>query len=168
MSEDLKWLAENVHEWKHSDCDLIRRHDMTAFYYGETRNHLYPREEYYTRTQWQAARDELTARKEWRGPEDGLPPVGIECSILGTESGSWADGVIDYIDSRHCIWHWSGEKTTMHNHVVRMQFRPFRTEEDKAVEDMLALDCDPCEGMLSREDFCRRLYQHGFRKQELK
>ena len=65
MNEDLKWLAENVHEWKHESCDLIRRNGKSQAWYGESKNHLYPREEYYTRDQWQAVRDELSGKPSW-------------------------------------------------------------------------------------------------------
>ena len=58
---------------------------------------------------------------EWDG---GLPPVGVECELLGTPTGSWSVGVIDYIDAKHCIWHWAdGSGETMYNRVGNMKFR---------------------------------------------
>lgn len=59
---------------------------------------------------------------EWDGEE--LPMVGVECEVLGTPTGSWSVGVIDYIDAKHCIWHWAdGSGETMYNRVGNMKFR---------------------------------------------
>jgi hypothetical protein len=104
----------------------------------------------------------------WRWPEDGLPQVG-------TVLEAWFD------DRRRC-WHKAyvvgyhpSEENTLAvsligDHESRLIWsdisgiRPIRSEEDKAVEKMLALDCDS----LSRADFCRALYRAGYHKQETK
>lgn len=81
---DLDWLARNEHEWKHPDCDLIRRVIDVAFY-GESKNHLYPREQYYTRAQWQTRRDELQGKPSW------------------ADAPEWADALVQNLSG---CWFW--------------------------------------------------------------
>lgn len=104
--------------------------------------------------------------KQWRGPEDGLPPVGTVCEVL--HLGDWKETKIIGTDDGLPVF-----KTEWHDKYAYacgsdFEFRPLRTEEDKAVVEMLALDCEPHEGMLSRENFCRKLYRENYRKQEAK
>lgn len=67
MNEDLKWLAENVHEWPegYESCDVeIIQREITAsccafrrFRYGPSGR--------FNQYQWQAARDELSGKPSW-------------------------------------------------------------------------------------------------------
>lgn len=65
MHEDLRWLAENVSEWRFHHFGLIRydRHDNLARWCDES-NPLLPRSEYYTKAEWQAAREQLANEAE--------------------------------------------------------------------------------------------------------
>lgn len=112
---------------------------------------------------------------EWNG--QGLPPVGIECE-------TWHVCKPDDITVRKILFMGSslvvmsdkllGEVT---GRLEKVQFRPVRTPEkiateewEKAVQEMLALDEYPHGqdrgGMMSRADFCRVLYEAGYRRQE--
>ena len=177
MNEDLKWLAENVHEWNLGGKLKICAHKRLdgSFFVSW----VYPDDfEGYTRAQWQAARDELglnhsvePTEKVWRGPEDGLPPVG-------TVLEAWFD------DGRRC-WHKAYvvgyhpiEENTLAvsligDHESRLIWsdisgiRPIRSEEDKAVEEMVSYIYGlPVEDKRKAEHAARVLYRAGYRKQE--
>ena len=99
---------------------------------------------------------------QWRGPEDGLPPVGTVCEAR--HHGGWAEcEIIAHVRApENCIeaiyqaaddWDWLSSPTN---------FRPLKSDKERAVEAALAQDCDPRDGMLSCHDFCARLYDAGF------
>lgn len=67
MNEDLKWLAENVHEWPDGFC-AIQKDDYWSyeFLHGSNPEHYIGIGEMcFTRAQWQAARDELSGKPSW-------------------------------------------------------------------------------------------------------
>lgn len=100
--------------------------------------------------------------REWRGPEDGLPPVGCEFEF-SANGRSWEGRVMLFNDGVTCLmeckkypgnrWHYKCKDPDI-------AFRPIRTEEDKAVEEMLCI----MEGG-SGELAAKALYRAGYRKQ---
>lgn len=71
--------------------------------------------------------------KEWDG--EGLPPVGKLILIKATIGGSMCEGAIDYIDNKHCIFHWiSQPERTIHAVTAAMSFRPIRTDRERWIE----------------------------------
>lgn len=114
----------------------------------------------------------MTTEKQWRGPEDGLPPVGewVQFKQID-ETGANLNGLECYVISNGKD-NAGVDVTTAYFNKYGYQafasdcFRPIRTKEEKVVGEMLSLDCEPHEGMLSRADFCRKLYREGYRKQE--
>ena len=98
---------------------------------------------------------------EWRGPEDGLPPAGTVCEAR--HHGGWAEceiiahvrapeNRIEAVYQAADDWDWLSSPSN---------FRPIKSDKERAVEAALAQDCDPRDGMLSRHDFCARLYDAG-------
>ena len=71
---------------------------------------------------------------QWRGPEDGLPPVGTVCEAL--RRGEWvkctivahvqSDGVTEAIYQCASDWDWSSTS-----------FRPLKSDKDRAVDAAL-------------------------------
>jgi len=86
MNEDLKWLAENVHEWE-DGCCAIQKDDCGSYDFL----HGSRLEEYtgvgeicFTRAQWKAARDELSGKPGWNdAPEDAT-------HLIQNPRGQWA------------------------------------------------------------------------------
>jgi|SRR5690554_3706559 len=106
-----------------------------------------------------------TEATEWDG--EGVPPVGCECELL--RGKEWVPVEITGKGKRVTVFR------RLCNHGLEeiteadaTEFRPIRTAaqraEEKAVEEMLSLDCEPREGMLSRSDFCRAIYRARYRK----
>src|SRR5690554_1656021 len=60
MNKNLKWLAENVHEWENGCCLVQKTGEHFDFLSGDDLN-IYGGvgDVCFTRAQWQAARDEL-------------------------------------------------------------------------------------------------------------
>jgi hypothetical protein len=231
MNEDLKWLAENVHEWPEGyescDVEIIQREITASFRYGPSGR--------FNQSQWQAARDELSGKPEWsdapewanwlaqdedgewwwfegepkldsdcfychskredqasigrvlgdwrntlerrpenhsveptekvwRGPEDGLPPVGIECEFHHPDFG-WTGCTV--------VGHFRHEAICTPNGGnyyggMAEEFRPIRSEEDKAVEEMMKfapVDNGSMAG-IACQHMARQLYRAEYRKQE--
>jgi hypothetical protein len=111
----------------------------------------------------------LTPRPvEWRGPQDGLPPVGmkVDCYRSGSD---WLRGtVVAYVQGAHrkrAIFQgdidewWSGAEG---------DFRPIETERDKAIAEMageITLCLTGSEEIVTYT--CAKLYDAGYRKESL-
>jgi hypothetical protein len=109
-------------------------------------------------------------RKEWRGPEDGLPPVGNNVEYYDSVQKNWTKRwiVAHHVNGEEAIFSRSIDGGELF-YGTPDDFRPLRTEEDKSVDEMLLLDpydMNSGVGMMSRQDFCRKLYAAGYRKQE--
>jgi len=242
MNEDLKWLAENVHEWPKSYSDLDRILDSIAESYAAAWDgHQWGSINGFTRAQWQAARDELSGKPEWsdapeyanwlaqdedgewwwfegepkldsdcfychskredqasigrvlgdwrktlerrpenhsaeptekvlRGPEDRLPPVGVEFEF-SANGKTWEERVMLFNDGITCLmahkqypvsrWHYKCDDPDI-------LYRPIRSEEDKAVDEMMKfapVDNGSMAG-IACQYLTRALYRAGYRKQE--
>jgi hypothetical protein len=103
---------------------------------------------------------------EWKGPQDGLPPVGIKVDCY--RSGSdWLRGtVVAHVQGAHrkrAIFQgdidewWSGAEG---------DFRPIETERDKAIAEMageITLCLTGSEEIVTYT--CAKLYDAGYRKE---
>lgn len=103
----------------------------------------------------------------WRGPQDGLPPVGTVCLIL-FNSGDERCGEITYQGIGVGCFRdlkTNTEYTFAHSSV---QFSLIQPERDTAIDEMLKVKETICGG----NDMARRqmaaLYDAGYRKVELK
>src|SRR5690554_5605783 len=65
MNNDLKWLAENVHEWKQGTHYLVKTLDGGCNWIVGEMEIRDNAANYFTRAQWQAARDELSGKPSW-------------------------------------------------------------------------------------------------------
>lgn len=107
----------------------------------------------------------------WNGPEDGLPPVGIEVEFF--QDGQWVPVRVMYV-SEHTVLlkHLHDEMGdpegayTPHD----AQFRPVRTAEQLAAK-VRSKACDEIYGVLCtaaregiRSDMAEALYDAGYRK----
>ena len=112
---------------------------------------------------WQAARRELGLdRDHWRGPEDGLPPIGAELQNQFREKRTVVAHDGDVIvcrceESRHYRGYTPHEQRLL---------KPILSEEDKAVEKMLEVCKQGSVSYPTSEEMVRRLYRAGYRKQE--
>lgn len=99
MNEDLKWLAENVHEWpKFGES----RDGLIIANWDDIEGHVKPEHgsTYWTKDDWQAARDELSGKPSWgdhkfnaieqAGNGDWYGSKKSECnSLMDAYVGEW-------------------------------------------------------------------------------
>lgn len=117
---------------------------------------------------------DLTLRPtQWRGPEDGLPPVGTVCEfaeglsgyVIAEDHQGWPGEALEVLAHRDTgkpvavVWNLRRKQAST---VIAECLRSLKSDKERAVEAALAQDCDPRDGMLSRHDFCARLYDAGF------
>jgi hypothetical protein len=101
-------------------------------------------------------------RKEWNGPEYGLPPVGWHGEIRHSGHRCWHECFVmpdNAVVIKPLLSEWSESVACSIRDTD--QFRPIRTEEDKAVEEMLVVT-----GCSGSDYAMRALYAAGYRKQE--
>jgi hypothetical protein len=105
--------------------------------------------------------------KVWRGPEDGLPPVGCDCEYIDA-TGNWHTVEITAIGRRGILFVQSGKDNEQYTPLDPRKFRPIRSEEDKAVEEMMKfapVDNGSMAG-IACQHMARQLYRAKYRKQE--
>ena len=69
---DLRWLAENVSDWKDDCYKFIGALGFMVDWQFNCPHNIHT---YYTRTQWQAARDELNLTIKWQPEQDSRAKV---------------------------------------------------------------------------------------------
>ncbi|MEI0850014.1 hypothetical protein [Pseudomonas aeruginosa] len=116
---------------------------------------------------------EARPKEAWDG--QGLPPAGTVCEYKHMIWPEYRPCEIRYISEESLVAYDDAQEQLYRT--CDMLFRPIRTpeqiaaeEREKAVQEMLALDEYPHGqdrgGMMSRADFCRVLYEAGYRRQE--
>lgn len=103
--------------------------------------------------------EKLLRGEQWNGT--GLPPVGTECEYKDTQTGEWMPVNIKYASDQivvlmGCERLW-GTLVEIAKDVVidKPEFRPLRTERDKAVEQMIEFHRNT---LGSHDDSMRQLY----------
>lgn len=106
------------------------------------------------------------AHKQWSGPEDGLPTVGMECEYDDCDNGWVPTIILAHHPDGSNAWHQSvkadgfSEGRSYSTDSAR-SFRPLKTEKERVIEWALSQDCEPHEGTMSRKEFCEALYDAG-------
>lgn len=100
---------------------------------------------------------------QWSG--EGFPPVGTACEFKRYISVKWLPGVLSYISDytavitlRECDD--SGRLEEV-GHPLAFEFRPIRTERDKAIDEMMKV----VKNGLPSKELVSLLYDAGYRKQ---
>jgi len=50
---------------------------------------------------------QMKTTEQWSGPEDGLPPVGVECEYDDCDNGWVPTTILAHHPDGHCAWHQS-------------------------------------------------------------
>jgi len=97
----------------------------------------------------------------WRGPQDGLPPVGTEC--IYKQSSKTAYIVAHHMDGEQAIW--SEEKYGGYLYYGMPQdFTPIQTERDKAIEAAIDILGPLNSCMTDHKKVLGALYDAGWRQ----
>lgn len=128
-----------------------------------------------TRAEWQAAVDALKAAENsapaWVGI--GLPPVGTVCEVLnGMPNSEWERCTILY-SGKHRVMYDSESCSERVGFIEDLIFRPIRTPEQIAAEELKFYTAEICELLGWNQDYpgstrdAKRLYDAGYRKFEI-
>ena len=176
--QQLEWLAKHIEKWKSGYTYAVVE--------KATDGHLYVRwpsicTSGITKKEWRQERDKMDSKPEvtnsWHERGE-LPPVGCECEWVDESGVDGVDGV---------VYPQLGDVVTIHAHAdtpggytiaiftwargsglgvaaSRMpeDFRPLRTEREKAIEEML--DTVHQKGSFINKDACEIIYDSGYRK----
>ena len=141
MSE-INWneAPEGATHWATLD-DLINRWHMlkggSLYFFSSRRRWIkYEKDTSYV----MAIRESLIPRSEeekWNG--EGLPPAGTVCEVLNTS--------MMHSEYEECMIHWIGDYSVVYTSedsfsekvakIVDLVFRPIKTEEEKAVDEIV-------------------------------
>ena len=167
---------ENDHECFYSSEAEDRA--STGYVIGDWRNTL-ERRPTAPSTKTKAAIEEANSMsdQQWRGPEDGLPPVGQWCEFKYREDPKFVGRMCKVLgfspDSDEAWLHLDGNESSNIYDLSKFEFRPLRTEEDKAVEEWCDLISDSVDKFNLTIDCSAAIkatiiesYRAGYRKQE--
>lgn len=110
--------------------------------------------------------DESADTSEWRGPEDGLPPVGSVVEYKGPRDGAWKEcEVLAHRRGKAVCWN---DETQQSGLVPVETMRRIRTEEDKAVESIADAinDGEHTSSVEQAMKIARTLYRANLRLQD--
>jgi hypothetical protein len=71
---------------------------------------------------------------QWRGQQDGLPPVGTECEVNRLHSGGWKRCTVKLYDDHDVVCRGFDSGQLFSAMTPTVEFRPLQTERDKAIE----------------------------------
>lgn len=101
--------------------------------------------------------ERIEQEPQWNG--EGLPPVGTACEFKRTDV--WVSGKVKYQSDKFVILNTDTNAGEMVFDPCSLQFRPIRTEREKAIDEMMKV---VNHGLPSKE-LVARLYDAGYRKQ---
>lgn len=106
---------------------------------------------------------------EWNS--EGLPPVGCECEAIHRSCDSWQPIKVIAVNDGAVFGFWVSGNTPCALPVEVYQFRPLRTEAEKAreaaIHDLTSVICGnmPDTGMATAAMYAERVYDAGYRKE---
>ena len=164
--QQLEWLAKHMDGWV---CDRPEAYlmsvDEVGFVVGlattiSTVEMIYGRHHAITSQEWQQERDKMQKQKDSSWHERGeLPPVGVECLSPGGETIMIAShGRISDVPVAFYPFEVSG----LYSVACAKQFRPLRTEREKAIGALIEIIC--AGGELSKDgsaarEIAERIYE---------
>ena len=153
--QQLEWLAKKYERWPVVDEYVV----MNGYGIG-----IAGGAHYITKGEWQQERDKMSSKPEvdssWYEREE-TPPVGVPVEL-------WFGGVFAYncefITMRgnaYVVWNMDDDKPDCADR-MNSQFRPLRTEREKAIDEMANLIAKSVFG--SAKCQAEKLYDSGYRK----
>jgi hypothetical protein len=102
---------------------------------------------------------------QWRGPQDGLPPVGME--IEAKVWAGWEGGTVVAIVNDGHIAFAIVQHTNCWNPYAARELRPIQSDRDRAIEELI--DLVSAQGFVSKDGtaskaIAQMVYDAGYRK----
>ena len=159
--QQLEWLAENHESWPYIGPVMIMSDKSIGVYYGAPM----PGCHFVNFTEWQQERDKMSSKPEiddsWHERGE-FPPPETYCQFQksGTEYGLVNCFVIGIDDLGFCVCRVDMD---YHASMSASDFRPLRTEREKAVDEMISVTLAVINQDTQRQMF-GMLYDAGYRK----
>ena len=159
--QQLEWLALNIDDF--FGCDVVH---MSAQLIGEKRMVLDSKYHTITIEEWQHERDKMKKQSEQPARDNSwhergeLPPVGTICKMID-DKNTWLECEIIAHKNSFCIG-WISSRNAPFYTDDKSEFRPLRTEREKAIEEMANLIAKSVFG--SAKCQAEKLYDAGYRK----
>ena len=159
--QQLEFAAKHIEKWK-SGYDYAVVEETTD-------GHLYIRwpsicTSGVTKKEWQQERDKMSSKPEvdnsWHERGE-LPPVGCECEVFVSDENKWMHFEVIAIRDGHVLG-WCRESSCGFQSNKKYEFRPLRTEREKAIDEMANLIAKSVFG--SAKCQAEKLYDAGYRK----
>lgn len=105
----------------------------------------------------------------WNGPEDGLPPVGLEVEIRLRNKPDWSNwcrAKILFCKDGALVFEWAAEGVAHPVNLEQCEIRPIRTAERLAAEARDRFVSTAYQELNIKPDVAERMYAKGYRKVE--
>ena len=158
--QQLEWLARVWTVWHHPMSKVFMSRTAIGDFVRMTNNaHQITREE------WQRERDKMNSKQEvtnsWHERGE-FPPAGTVCEVHEDE---WVETFIIGMDKEgYCVYTTGNQYVGYDGENDPSNFRPIRTERERAIEEMANLIAKSVFG--SAKCQAEKLYDAGYRKVE--
>ena len=159
--QQLEWLAENHESWPHIGPVMIMSDKSIGAYYGAPM----PGCHFVSLTEWQQERDKMSSKPEvdnsWHERGE-LPPVGVPVELWWGGSFAYNCEFITRRRHHYVMWNLDADRPDAADY-MNSEFRPLRTEREKAIDAACAAVCKA--GPYDHErELISRLYDAGLLK----
>ena len=160
--QQLEWLAKKFCIWPVHDGAPIR---MSSVAIGEVNNGLGVAH-HIRMDEWQQEREQMLRKPKmdnaWHERGE-LPPVGVPVELWFGGSFAYNCEFIGMRGYNYVLWNLDDDKPDCADS-MNSQFRPLRTEREKAIDDMKSLCAYPGSWCSTFKAFAESLYDAGYRK----
>jgi hypothetical protein len=143
------------------ECDIFC--DENGFWYSDGR---YRKLLAGVHVKWGTSRY-IPRHVQWRGPQDGLPPVGTEVEIRSGKEWYKAKVIAHGTERNAHIAILQADDWIAVRGSDAEGVRPIQSDRDRAIEEMHKIAVDACgheAGLIPRINIARALYDAGYRK----
>ena len=156
--QQLEWLANKYKTWPEPGSPYLSLSAVELGKFAIVNSHTI------TRTEWQQERDKMNSKPEvdnsWHERGE-LPPVGVPVELWFGGSFAYNCEFIGMRGYNYVLWNLDDDKPDCADS-MNSQFRPLRTEREKAIDEMANLIAKSVFG--SAKCQAEKLYDAGYRK----
>ena len=157
--QQLEWLASSWPIWYHPMGKVFMSRTAIGDFVSMTNN-----SHQITREEWQQERDKMSSKPEvdnsWFDREE-LPPCGVPIELWFGGTFAYNCEFIAMRGNTYVLWNIDADRPDCAE-CLNSQFRPLRTEREKAIEEMANLIAKSVFG--SAKCQAEKLYDSGYRK----
>ena len=156
--QQLEWLAKAYKTWPEQGSHSLR---LSAFEVGKfaiVNCHIISRQE------WRQERDKMQKQKDNSLRKRGsCPPIGEPVELWFGGSFAYNCEFICMRGSNYIVWNLDADRPDCAD-IMNSEFRPLRTEREKAIDDMKSLCAYPGSWCSTFKEFAESLYDAGYHK----